>query len=47
MRVLGIGDCIELGSLYLALEREGHEVRVFMGDPSHAGTFEGLLTPLP
>ena len=44
MRVLGIGSKIELGDLYLGLVREGHEVRVFAGDASYAGCFEGLLT---
>ncbi len=43
MRVLGIGSKIELGDLYLSLVREGHEVRVFAGDPSYAGCFGGLL----
>ncbi|MDT7952741.1 MAG: hypothetical protein RQ966_14660 [Acetobacteraceae bacterium] len=43
MRILGIGGKIELGDLYLSLIREGHEVRVFAGDPSYAGCFEGLL----
>ncbi len=43
MRVLGIGSKVELGDLYLTLLREGHEVRVFAGDPSSAGCFEGLV----
>lgn len=43
MRILGIGSKVELGDLYLSLLREGHEVRVFAGDPSYAGCFEGLL----
>jgi phosphoribosylamine--glycine ligase len=43
MRVLGIGSKIELGDLYLSLVRDGHEVRVFAGDPSYSGCFEGLL----
>ena len=40
MRILGIGAKVELGDLYLSLQREGHDVRVFAGDPSYAGCFE-------
>ena len=47
MRVLGIGSRIDLGDLYLALLREGHDVRVHAGDPSYAGCFGGLLDPVP
>jgi phosphoribosylamine--glycine ligase len=47
MRFLGVGDCIELGDLYLSLMREGHEVRVFAGDPAHRGTLGGLIAPVP
>lgn len=43
MRVLGIGARIDLGDLYLALLREGHEVRVHAADPAFAATFEGLV----
>ena len=43
MRILGIGSKVELGDLYLSLVREGHEIRVYAGDPSYAGCFEGLL----
>ena len=43
MRILGIGSKVELGDLYVSLLREGHEVRVYAGDPSYAGCFEGLL----
>jgi len=46
LRVLGIGSRIDLGDLYLALMREGHEVRVHAGDPSYAGCFAGLLDPV-
>jgi phosphoribosylamine--glycine ligase len=46
MRILGVGDCIELGDLYLSLIAEGHEVRVFAGDPSHRGTLAGLIEPV-
>ena len=43
MRVLGIGSKIELGDLYMSVLREGHDVRVYAGDPSYAGCFQGLL----
>lgn len=43
MRILGIGSKVELGDLYVSLVREGHEVRVYAGDPSYAGCFEGIL----
>lgn len=43
MRILAIGSRIELGDLYLSLQRDGHEVRAFMWDESHAGAFEGLV----
>lgn len=45
MRVLGVGDCIELGDLYLELMSKGHEVRVFAGDERHKGTFAGIIEP--
>ena len=43
MRILGIGSKVELGDLYVSLVREGHEVRVYAGDPTYAGCFEGIL----
>ena len=43
MRILGIGVRIDLGSLYAALAREGHEVRVHASDPGFASTFDGLV----
>ena len=46
MRILGIGSKVELGDLYVSLQREGHEVRVYAGDPSYAGCFEGILTKI-
>jgi phosphoribosylamine---glycine ligase len=42
MRVLGIGDGMDLGSMYLDLQRGGHEVRVFVGDAAYRGTLSGL-----
>ncbi len=47
MRILGIGNRIDLGDLYLALQREGHEVRVHAGDRAFAGGFAGLLQTVP
>lgn len=47
MRILAIGARIDLGDMYLALQREGHEVRVHANDPSYAGCFAGLLDPVP
>ena len=47
MRVLGIGARVDLGSLYLALLREGHEVRVHASDPTAAGAFGGLVETVP
>jgi phosphoribosylamine--glycine ligase len=44
MRFLGIGDSLDLGALYLELQAGGHEVRVFVGDPSSRGTMAGLVT---
>lgn len=43
MRVLGIGDSMDLGSLYLDLQRAGHQVRVFVGDEAARDTFSGLV----
>jgi phosphoribosylamine--glycine ligase len=37
---------MELSDLYLSLAREGHEVRVFAGDPAHEGTLGGLIAPV-
>ena len=47
MRILGIGNRIDLGDLYMALQREGHEVRVHAGDPAYAGCFGGLVQTVP
>jgi phosphoribosylamine---glycine ligase len=44
MRFLGIGDCCDLGALYLRLIEEGHEVRIFIGNPLCRGTLAGLAT---
>lgn len=43
MRFLGIGDTCDLGALYLRLQEDGHEVKVFISDPMAHGTLAGLI----
>jgi phosphoribosylamine---glycine ligase len=43
MRFLGIGDTCDLGALYMRLLADGHEVKVFVGDPLAQGTMAGLV----
>src|SRR6476661_2594461 len=43
MRILGVGETCDLGSMYLRLIGEGHEVRVSVIDPLAAGTMAGLV----
>lgn len=43
LRFLGVGETGDLGSLYLALQREGHEVKVSVGEKLAAGTLRGLV----
>jgi phosphoribosylamine--glycine ligase len=43
MRFLGVGETCDLGSLYLALQREGHEVKVAVSDPLAQGTLKGMV----
>ena len=43
MRFLGIGDCCDLGALYLRLIEERHEVKVYIGNPLCRGTLAGLV----
>ena len=43
MRVLGITETCDLGSLYLRLLAEGHEVRVSISEPLAHGTMAGLV----
>ncbi|MDQ4138040.1 MAG: phosphoribosylamine--glycine ligase [Actinomycetota bacterium] len=43
MRILGITETCDLGSLYLRLCRDGHDVRVSVSEPLAAGTMKGLV----
>ena len=43
MRVLGITETCDLGSLYQRLLAEGHEVQVTISEPLAAGTMAGLV----
>ena len=43
MRVLGVTETCDLGSLYLRLIAEGHEVKVSVSEPLAAGTMIGLV----
>jgi phosphoribosylamine--glycine ligase len=43
MRFLGVGEYNDLAAMYHGLAQDGHEVRVFIADPSCQDVFEGLL----
>lgn len=43
MRILGITETCDLGSMYLRLIAEGHEVRVTVSEPLAAGTMAGMI----
>ena len=43
MRVLGITETCDLGSMYLRLLREGHDVRVSVSEPLACGTMAGMV----
>ena len=43
MRFLGVGETCDLGALYMALQAEGHEVRVAVSDPGAEGSLAGLV----
>jgi len=47
MRFLGIGDTCDLGSLYLRLVAEGHEVKVSVSEPLSHGTLAGMVEHTP
>ena len=42
MRFLGVGETCDLGAMYLALQAEGHEVRVAVSEPDAQGTLAGM-----
>jgi hypothetical protein len=42
MRFLGVGSVLDLGSLYLRLIADGHEVRAQVTEPLAGGTLAGL-----
>jgi phosphoribosylamine--glycine ligase len=43
MRFLGIGDDADLSALYLRLADEGHDVKIFIGNPICHDTLGGLI----
>jgi phosphoribosylamine--glycine ligase len=43
MRFLGIGETCDLGSLYLRLAADGHQVRVSVSEPLCHGTLAGMI----
>ncbi len=43
MRVLGIGDYLDLGDLYLNLLKQGHDVRAHAADPAFSRVMRGLV----
>jgi len=43
MRFLGVTETCDLGSLYMRLLDEGHEVKVFAGEEGASGTMAGLV----
>jgi len=43
MRFLGVTETCDLGSLYMRLVADGHEVKVFVGEPLAQGTLAGLV----
>jgi phosphoribosylamine--glycine ligase len=43
MRLLGITETCDLGSMYLRLMRDGHDVRVSVSEPLASGTMVGMV----
>lgn len=43
MRFLGVGDWNDLGSIYLSLVSDGHEVRVYIGKPEGHDILGGMV----
>ena len=43
MRILGISETCDLGSMYLRLIGDGHEVRVTVSEPLAGGTMAGMV----
>jgi phosphoribosylamine---glycine ligase len=43
MRFLGVTETCDLGSLYMRLAQDGHEVKVFVEDEGARGTMAGLV----
>ena len=43
MRFLGVTETCDLGSLYMRLVEDGHEVRVFVEEPLASGTLAGIV----
>ena len=43
MRILGVTETCDLGSLYMRLIAEGHEVRLSISEPLARGTMDGLV----
>jgi phosphoribosylamine--glycine ligase len=43
MRFLGIGDAADLASLYLRLADDGHDIKIYIGNPLCRGTLAGLV----
>ena len=47
MRFLGITETCDLGSLYLRLLQEGHEVKICIEEPAAQGTLAGMVPRIP
>src|SRR3978361_5241 len=47
MRFLGIGDNCDLGSLYMRLLAEGHEVKASVAQPLAQGNMAGIVEHTP